>query len=609
MKLKKSLGLFDIYSIASGAMISSGIFILPAVAFARTGPSVVYSYLLAGLAAILGVLNVIELVTAMPRAGGDYYYIARTLGPLVGTVSGILSWAALSLKSSFAIFGLSTAGYLILGVPPLWTSWVMVLLFVALNMVGAELASRAEGIMVALLLALMAVFVATGLGSVEPGRFTPMLPRGMGMMLSTAGFVFVSFGGLINVATVSEEVRNPKRNLPLGMFLSIGSIVLLYAAAVVVMIGNMPSEQLARSLAPVADTARITLGLPGFIAVTAAALLAFLTTANAGILSASRYPMALARDRLLPAWMGRVGRRSGAPLFSVAFTGVVIGLSLFLPLELLVKAASSVVLAANILAALSVMIMRASGLAGYRPSFRVRLYPYLQITAIAVFGFLLVDIGLEAVEVSLGLVALGLLVYFLYGRRRWKREFALLHLIERATDRELTGDHLESELIAILHERDETTPDSVDGILADATYRDLSGPFTAAELFEAAAGDLWSRFPSEDLVALLRRREAAGSTALTPFFAIPHIIVGGTDRFHLLVIRCREGVTFSDDRPDVRAVFFLVGSRDMRTLHLKVLAALAQIVQEAGFESDWMDARGPKNLRSMLLSAKRGRFH
>lgn len=450
MKLKKTLGLFDIYSLASGAMISSGIFILPAVAFARSGPAVVYAYLLAGLAALLGIFNVVELSTAMPKAGGDYFYITRTLGPLVGTVSGILSWTALSLKSSFAIFGLSQTAYILLGIPPILVAWSIVLIFMVLNLIGVEMATRAEGVLVIFLLALMTVFIAVGFPSVKTQRFSSMMSNGFGTMLPTAGFVFVSFGGLINVVTISEEVKNPKRNLPLGIFISIVSVVVLYVLVIVVMIGVVPPDQLANSAAPVADTAGITAGREGYIAVTIAALLAFLTTANAGILSASRYPLALARDRLLPLWTGYVSKRRGTLLASVPLTGVFIGLALLLPLEQLVKAASSVVLTANILAAVSVIIMRSSGLPSYRPSFRAPLYPYLQILAVAVFAFLLVDIGLEAIEISLGLVGFGVLIYLVYGRRHWRREYALLHLIERATNKQITGDHLESELIALL---------------------------------------------------------------------------------------------------------------------------------------------------------------
>ena len=104
---KKGLGFVDVFCIASGAMISSGIFVLPGLAFSLIGPAMVISYLIAGLLALIGVLSVIELATAMPKAGGDYYFLTRSLGPLVGTVSGLLSWFALSLKTAFAIFGLA----------------------------------------------------------------------------------------------------------------------------------------------------------------------------------------------------------------------------------------------------------------------------------------------------------------------------------------------------------------------------------------------------------------------------------------------------------------------------------------------------------------------
>ncbi|MDY0169165.1 MAG: amino acid permease [Thermoguttaceae bacterium] len=99
MKLKRNLGLLDVFCIASGAMISSGIFVLPGLAHAQAGPAVVVSYFLAGLLASVGLLNVAELATAMPRAGGDYFFVTRTLGPAVGTIGGLLTWFSLSLKS------------------------------------------------------------------------------------------------------------------------------------------------------------------------------------------------------------------------------------------------------------------------------------------------------------------------------------------------------------------------------------------------------------------------------------------------------------------------------------------------------------------------------
>ena len=103
MKLKKNLTFIDIFCLASGAMISSGIFILPGIAYAKTGPSVIASYALAGLMAFIGVLSVLELTTAMPKAGGDYFFISRGLGPFVGINAGLFSWVALSLIISAPI--------------------------------------------------------------------------------------------------------------------------------------------------------------------------------------------------------------------------------------------------------------------------------------------------------------------------------------------------------------------------------------------------------------------------------------------------------------------------------------------------------------------------
>jgi mannitol/fructose-specific phosphotransferase system IIA component (Ntr-type) len=305
-------------------------------------------------------------------------------------------------------------------------------------------------------------------------------------------------------------------------------------------------------------------------------------------------------------------KKMGTPVVSVVSTGIVIGASQLLPLEHLVKAASSVILTTNILAALAVIIIRASKIPSYRPSFKVPFFPVLQIITILLFIFLLVDIGLEAVEISAGLIGAGILLYLLYGRRTWKQDYALLHLVLRATNKKLSSGYLENELIALLHQRDETILDDVDRIFSEGEYISLEEGMTVQELFEFMAEKLKEQYPGTDLLALFRERETAGTTALTPFFAIPHIIVdrdSGNGNFHLAVVRCREGIFFSDDRPAVKAVFFLIGSKSQRTLHLKVLASLAQIVDNPSFEKKWLEVAGPNYLKSLLLSEKRGRFN
>ncbi len=106
MKLKRQLGTLEVFSIASGAMISSGLFILPSVIYKEAGPSIIIAYILAAIMIVPAMLSKIELATAMPRSGGTYFFVNKSFGPLFGTLSGFSSWFALSLKSAFALLGI-----------------------------------------------------------------------------------------------------------------------------------------------------------------------------------------------------------------------------------------------------------------------------------------------------------------------------------------------------------------------------------------------------------------------------------------------------------------------------------------------------------------------
>ena len=111
--LRKELGVLDIFSIAAGAMISSGLFILPGLAFAKTGPAVLISYGIASLLIIPAMLSKAELATAMPKAGGTYFFIDRSMGPLVGTIGGFAAWFSLAFKSAFALVGIGVFAILL----------------------------------------------------------------------------------------------------------------------------------------------------------------------------------------------------------------------------------------------------------------------------------------------------------------------------------------------------------------------------------------------------------------------------------------------------------------------------------------------------------------
>ena len=609
MQLKKELSFFHVFSIAVGAMISSGIFILPGLAFDKAGPAVFISYLLAGLLALAGVLSVAELATAMPKAGGDYYFITRSLGPLVGTISGLLSWFAMSLKSAFAIFGIAEVLYLMTGLNVTLVAAVFCLLFVIVNLVGVKEAALFEVWLVVGLLALMALYIVLGLPRVQVAHFEPFAPKGMNAVLSTAGFVFISFGGLLTVVTVAEEVKNPTRNLPLGLLAAVAVVTLVYTLLLVVTVGVLPQGVLRQSLTPVADGARQFMGQPGYVAITIAAMLAFITTANAGILSASRYPLALSLDKLLPAWVSRISARRRIPTAAIVLTGGFIAGSLFLELDILVKAASTVILTANLLANVSVIILRESRIQNYQPTFKAPLYPWIQIGGILLFLLLIVDMGYTTVEISAGLVLAGILLYLVYGRKHSRKEYALLHLVARVTNRQLAGHGLEAELRDILHMRDDVVHDPFDRLVVNAPVLEIESCLDREGLFAEIAQRLSTeiRLGSDEILKLLQAREAESSTAISPFTAIPHLILDGEQQFDILIVRCRQGVRFSDAAPSVKAIFVIAGTRDQRQSHLKALAAIAQIVQHKAFEARWLQAQNEHQLRDILLLSDRRR--
>ena len=192
-KLKKELNLLNVFCIASGAMISSGIFILPGLAHARAGPAVVISYLLAGILAAIGVLNKAELVTALPKAGGTYFHVSRSMGPVVGTVEGLITWFSLSLKSAFALVGMAAFARILIDLNLHIIALILCIVFLIINLIGIKEAGRIQVILVAGLLGLMLLYIVRGLPAINIHNFEPFAPNGVGAIFSTAGFVFVSW--------------------------------------------------------------------------------------------------------------------------------------------------------------------------------------------------------------------------------------------------------------------------------------------------------------------------------------------------------------------------------------------------------------------------------
>jgi APA family basic amino acid/polyamine antiporter len=605
--LKKDLGLIHIFCITSGAMISSGLFVLPGLAYEKAGPAIILSYLIAGLLALPGMLSLVEMTTAMPKAGADCYGIIRSMGPGIGTVAGLLSWFSLAMKSAFALIGLSLLAVTFISVNLYIIAIAGCIIFLIINLVGVKEAGIMQFILAGILFFIMTFYVIRGIPFVDVQRFQPFTPEGVVPVFSIAGYVFISYAGLLQLASMAEEIRNPSKNIPIGMLLTLSVVTIFYFLMIFVTVGVIDGKVLSGSLTPISDGASAFMKTPGKIIIIVAALMAFLSTANAGIMTSARSLVPLSRDKLFPAIFARIHPRFGTPYYSLFLTGFFIITSFFLRLEVLVETASIVLILANILSCLAVIVLRESGVQNYQPTFRTPLYPWIQIIGIVAFGFVLLEMGGEAYIITIILSLAGFSAYWFYGRKRVKSESAMLHLVERITNRELVTGTLEEELRELSLERDEVTLDRFDKIVKECPVLDIKGKIELDELFEMAGKELAESVgvDSEYIYEALKRKEEENSTAITPYLAIPHIITEGNHKFEVLLARSKEGIRFSDSATKVHAIFVLLGTRDERNFHLYALSAIAQVAGDPDFLNRWMKARDKQGLRDVVILGKR----
>jgi amino acid transporter len=444
-QLERDLGLPTVIAISVGAMIGSGIFILPALALKIAGPSVVLAYLLAGILVVPAALSKSEMATAMPEAGGTYIYIERGMGPLLGTVAGVGTWFSLAFKGGLALVG--GVPYLVvvfdLPVKPVALGLAAVLILV--NLLGAKQTGRLQVIIVVVMLAALSWFVVGSGTSVQQANFEPFFADGWGGLLAATGLVFVSYAGVTKVASVAEEVENPDRNIPLGILGSLAFTTLLYVLIVAIIVGVTEPGTVSGSLTPVAEAAEATLGGAGVAVVIVAAVLALISTANAGILSSSRYPFAMARDGLVPKSLAEVSDRFGTPSLSITLTGaVLLALIAFVPILEIAKLASAFQILVFVLINAAIVAFR-KGESQYDPSFESPLYPWMQVAGVFSGLVLLTQMGsvamLGAVVITAGSVAW----YLVYARSNVERQGAAADVVRRRIGRSLL-DETESAL-------------------------------------------------------------------------------------------------------------------------------------------------------------------
>ena len=569
-RLTRSLGLRHVFALSTGAMLSSGLFLLPGLAAAKAGPSAVLAYLLAGCLAVPAMLSVSELATALPKAGGAYYFLERALGPAVGTVAGFGTWLSLVLKDAFAMVGMSAYLVLIVDVDPTMLALVLIGLFTLVNVVGSKASASMQLGLVVVVLSAMAWFVVQGLWEtadrgVDGSNLDPFFTHGGSGLVAVIGLVFVSYGGLTKVASAAEEVEDPSQRIPQGMALSLATATVLYTLGVLVTVAVVPADVLHGDLAPIHTAAETVLPKVGVWLVVVAALAAFSSAVNAGILAAARYPMAMARDGLLPAWMGGLGR-FGTPVFGVVSTGAAIALVvLAFDAESIAKLASAFVLLTLGLVNLAVLVLRASEIKSYAPSFRSPLYPWTQLVGIAISGYLISRLG-SAALVFVGVVtAVGWAWHHLYATPRTERAGAIRHVFRR-WGRE-ADDSLEREISAAMAGHGLRDRDDYAGLIARAVV--LSIP-EGADIGEAAAraSTVLSDRIGVSTERVTERFLETGSLWIQPSSdhptATPVALFEVLDVDQLVIVRASSGIripaAWGGSGERVNALFFLAGT-------------------------------------------------
>lgn len=426
-KLERSLTLPYVVAIAIGGMLGSGLFVLPGLAAAKTGPSVWLAYLIGAICVLPAALSKSELATAMPTSGGTYVYIERAFGPMMGTISGIGLWLSLLLKSSFALVGFGAyLSVLTTVIPVKYISLLMLAFILIINLFGVKKVGKVQLVIVSLSLIGISLLFIFGLADINPGSYTPFLTSGNSGLLAATGFIYVSYAGVTKVAAIAEEIKNPDRNLPVAMMSALFIVGLIYASVTFVLVGNIPLEQLSTDLHPIYTLADSLGGKTIGIFAAVLGVVTLSSMANSGVLAASRFPFAMSRDQLLPPMLKKVHPKYLTPFFTIIMTCAIMAIVIStLDVEKIAKLASAFKVMMFILVNATVIILRETSVQWYKPTYKSPMYPFIQIFGIIAGIVLLSVLGIFAMSGAIGIIFFGILIYVIYGRNKSQRSGVL----------------------------------------------------------------------------------------------------------------------------------------------------------------------------------------
>jgi len=419
--LKRSITLTSAIAISIGGMLGSGIFVLPGIAAAKTGSSIWLAYLLAAVCILPAALSKSELATAMPSSGGTYVFIERTFGPILGTIAGIGLWLSLLLKSSFALVGFGAYLAILVNIDEGLTKYIAVfflIIILFLNVFGIKKVGKVQIVFVTISLFCLTLVLIFGLPNIDKDLLQPVFTNGNIGLVSTVAFVYISYAGVTKIAAIAGEIKNPSVNLPRAMLISLIIMTAVYVSVTFTLVGNIPLETLSTDLKPIYTIANYLGGTYiGYIAAFVG-VITLVSMANSGVLAASRFPFAMAIDKLLPTFMAKIHSKYLTPIATIILTCVVMALAiLFLDVEKIAKLASAFMVMMFVLVNVCVIILRETAAQWYNPVYKSPFYPFVQLFGIFSGLVLLVFLGLVPFLAILTIIFLGFIIFFFYGKK------------------------------------------------------------------------------------------------------------------------------------------------------------------------------------------------
>jgi basic amino acid/polyamine antiporter, APA family len=322
--LRRDLGLLDAVGVGFGAIIGAGIFVVTGVAAGIAGPAFLVGLFIAGIAATCNALSSAQLAAEYPQSGGTYEYGYRVLTPAVGFAAG---WMFLASKIAAAgAVAIGLAGYLdalIPGVNPRYIAVGAIVLFTTLNYFGVRRSSRANLAIVTVSLGALLIFVVSGLGSFRPENLRPFAPMGWRGTLESAAILFFAYTGYARIATLAEEVSDPRRTIPRATVITISGAIFLYFAVAIVAVGAVGAGEMAATTAPL-QVAALAFPYPWVaVVVSVGGVTAMLGVILSQLLGLSRMGFAMARRRDLPTFLEKIHPQYGVPGRAVLLVGAI----------------------------------------------------------------------------------------------------------------------------------------------------------------------------------------------------------------------------------------------------------------------------------------------